>query len=178
MGLLDLSLIRILPLDEDDFDVYPLFYPLYEEMRDLFSSERVLPVKDGKGYTKAANAVIARSREIAELLPSELISELINDKRHYEWLPVSLTETGPYKDVLSYFSSILGIEVIRPEDLRSYFNDNHSFLENRDNDWLVRLYKMYETVPNIFSESNYRNILDAVIVRTASNRIVAPYRKS
>ena len=74
MGLLDLSLIRILPLDEDDFDVYPLFYPLYEEMRDLFSSERVLPVKDGKGYTKAANAVIARSREIAELLPSELIS--------------------------------------------------------------------------------------------------------
>lgn len=68
MGLLDLSLIRILPLDEDDFDVYPLFYPLYEEMRDLFSSERVLPVKDGKGYTKAANAVIARSREIAELL--------------------------------------------------------------------------------------------------------------
>ena len=142
MGLLDLSLIRILPLDEDDFDVYPLFYPLYEEMRDLFSSE------------------------------------LINDKRHYEWLPVSLTETGPYKDVLSYFSSILGIEVIRPEDLRSYFNDNHSFLENRDNDWLVRLYKLYETVPNIFSESNYRNILAAVIVRTASNRIVAPYRKS
>ena len=178
MGLLDLSLIRILPLDEDDFDVYPLFYPLYEEMRDLFSSERVLPVKDGKGYTKAANAVIARSREIAELLPSELISELINDKRHYEWLPVSLTETGPYKDVLSYFSSILGIEVIRPEDLRSYFNENHNFLENRDNDWLVRLYKLYETVPNIFSESNYRNILDAVIVRTASNRMVAPYRKS
>lgn len=79
-------------------------------------------------------------------------------------LPVSLTETGPYKDVLSYFSSILGIEVIRPEDLRSYFNDNHSFLEDRDNDWLVRLYKLYETVPNIFSESNYRNILDAVIV--------------
>ena len=30
MGLLDLSLIRILPLDEDDFDVYPLFYPLFD----------------------------------------------------------------------------------------------------------------------------------------------------
>lgn len=178
MGLLDLSLIRILPLDEDAFDVYPLFYPLYEETQDLFSTERVLPVKDGNGYTKAANAVIARSREIAELLPSDLISELINDKRHYEWLPVSLTETGPFKDVLSYFSSLLGIEVIRPEDLRSYFNDNHRFLENRDNDWLVRLYKLYETVPNIFSESNYRNILDAVIVRTASDRMVAPYRKS
>lgn len=175
MGILNLSLIRILPLDEDDFDVYPLFYPLYEEMRDLFSSDCVLPVKDGNGYTKAANAVIARSREIAELLPSDLISELINDKKHYEWLPASLTETGPFKDVLHYFSNLLGIEVIRPEDLRSYFNDNRRFLENRDNDWLVRLYKLYETVPNIFSESNYRNILDAVIVRTASNRMINSY---
>ena len=178
MGLLDLSLIRILPIDEDDFDVYPLFYPLYEEMRDLFSSECVLPVKDGRGYTKADNAVVARRKEIAELLPGDLLSELINDKRHYEWLPVALTETGPYKEVLTYFSSLLGIEVIRPEDLRSYFNDNHCFLENRDNDWLVRLYKLYETVPNIFSESNYRNILDAVIIRTESNHMVAPYRKA
>jgi hypothetical protein len=178
MGLLDLSLIRILPLHEDNFDYYPLFYPLYEEMQDLFSSEMVLPTKDGRGYTKAANAVIARSREIAELLPSDLISELINDKRHYEWLPVSLTETGPFKDLHSYFSNNLGIEIIRPEGLRSYFNDNPGFLQNRDNDWLIRLYKLYETVPNIFSESNYRNILDAVIVRTASNRMVAPYRKS
>lgn len=178
MGMLDLNLIRILPLDEDDFNVYPLFYPLYEEMKDLFSVERVLPVKDGNGYTRAANAVIARSREIAELLPSDLISELINDEKYYEWLPISLTETGPFKDVLSYFSNLLGIEVIRPEDLRSYFNDNHRFLEDRDNDWLIRLYKLYETVPNIFSESNNRNILDAVIVRTASNHMVAPYRKS
>lgn len=178
MNLLDLSLVKILPLDEDDFDVYPLFYPLYEEVRDLFASECVLPVKDGNGYTKASNAVIARSKEIAELLPSDLISELINDRKHYEWLPVSLTETGPYKEVLSYFSGQLGIEVIRPEDLRSYFNDNHQFLESRDNDWLVRLYKLYETVPNIFSESNYRNILDAVFIRTATGRMVAPYRKS
>ena len=174
MNLLDLSLVKILPLDEDDFDVYPLFYPLYEEVRDLFASERVLPVKDGNGYTKADNAVIARNKEIAELLPSDLISELINDKRHYEWLPVSLTETGPYKEVLSYFSSLLGIEVIRPEDLKSYFNENRHFLECQDNDWLVRLYKLYETVPNIFSESNYRNILDAIIIRTASERMVAP----
>ena len=61
MGLLDLSLIRILPLDEDDFDVYPLFYPLYEEMRDLFSAERVLPVKDGNGYQALSFQTMAAS---------------------------------------------------------------------------------------------------------------------
>lgn len=177
MGLLDLSLIQILPLDEDDFDVYPLFYPLYEEILDLFENERILPVKGGNGYTTAANAIIARNREIAELLPSNLISELINDKEHHEWLPVSLTETGPYRNVLHYFSNLLDIKIIRPEDLRDYFNNNRRFLEKQDNDWLVNLYKLYETVPNIFSETNYRNILDAIIIRTASNKMVAPYRK-
>ena len=178
MNLLDLSFVKILPLYKDNFDVYPLFCPLYEEVKSVFASERVLPVKDGNGYTKADNAVIARNKEIAELLPGDLISKLINDKRDYEWLPVSLTETGPYKDVHFYFSRRLRIKVIRPEDLRSYFNDNPCFLEHQDNDWLVQLYGMYEKIPNIFSEFNDRNILDAVIIRTASGRMVAPYRES
>ncbi len=177
-GLLDLSFIKILPINYDAFNIYPLFLPLYKEIQDLLSCANVLPTKDGTGYTNAFRAIIARSKELAELLPSDLISELINDGRHYEWLPVSLTETGPYKDVHSYFSNVLGISVLRPEDLKPYFNKNSSFLEARDNDWLVKLYKLYETIPTKFSETASGNMLDAVIVRTASECIVAPYRKS
>ena len=177
-GLLDLSFIKILPINYDAFNIYPLFLPLYKEIQGLLSCANVLPTKDGTGYTNAFRAIIARSKELAELLPSDLISELINDGRHYEWLPVSLTETGPYKDVHSYFSNVLGISVLRPEDLKPYFNRNSSFLEARDNDWLVKLYKLYETIPTKFSETASGNMLDAVIVRTASDCIVAPYRKS
>lgn len=172
MGLLDLSLIRVLPLKDAAFDHYSLFKPLYEETLDLFLSERVLPVKDGKGYTKATNAVLARNnKELPELFPSDLISELINDTKHYEWLPVLLKESDPSENVSSYFKEKLKIKLIYPEKLNDYFKVNPSFLENRDNDWLVRLYELYERAKNAFERYD-------VIVRTASNRMVAPYRKS
>ncbi len=176
MGRLDLSFIKILPLDPDVFWTYSLFSPLYDGVKKLFDFEKVLPTNAGDQYIDSFHALIARSKELTDLLPSQLITALHKGK-FYDWLPVSLTETGPYKDILAYFSNTLGIEVIRPEDLRSLFNDNPSFIMKCDNEWLVRLYKMYETVPNIFSETNYRNILDAVIIRTASNNVVAPYRK-
>lgn len=178
MGLMDLSLIRILPLDEDVFYSYSLFEPLYSEMRKLLATEKVLPTNDGKKYVDSRHALITRSKELVDIFPSQLISELYNDGRQYEWLPITLTETGPFKDVLAYLSYEIGIEIVRPEDLRSHFNENLQFIRSQNNDWLVRLYKLYETIPNLFSESNYRNILDAVIIRTESGRVVAPYRKS
>lgn len=178
MGMVDLSLMRILPIDEERFDVYPLFQPLYDEVWELLSNEEILPNKTEKGYVKASHALIARSKELVEIFSDDLISELYDDGKHYQWLPVSLTETGPFKNVLSYFSNQLEIEVVRPEDLRSHFNSNRKFLEARKDEWMVQLYRLYETVPNIFSDRNYRNILDAVMIRTASNHIVAPYRKT
>lgn len=177
MGRLDLSLIKILPLDEDKFRIYNLFDPVYDETRRILGTEKVLPTNSGGKYIDASHALIARSKELTDLLPGELVSSLYNKNKKYDWMPISLTETGPYKEVLAYCSGTLGIEVLRPEDLRTLFNDNPHFLLERGNEWLVRLYRMYETIPNVFSEKNYRNILDAKIIKTAAQNIVAPYRK-
>ena len=178
MGLVDLSLFKVLPLNREVFWTYSLFEPLYDEVLNLLSYQQILPVNGGRKYVDAKHALIARSKELVDILPPDLITELYNRKIHYEWLPVTLTETGPFKEVLSYLSGTLGIEVVRPEDLRSNFNENPQFIRRRNNQWLIRLYKLYETVPNIFSESNTRNILDARIIRTESGNVVAPYRKS
>lgn len=122
--------------------------------------------------------MIARNKEITDVLPCRLISSLRKSENGMDWLPVSLTETGPYRIVYSFLTNILGIEVVRPEDLRVFFNENQEFLHEQNNDWLVRLYKIYETVSNVFLFSNPRNILDACIVKTATGRFVAPYRKT
>lgn len=177
MKMVDLSLIQILPLDECKFKTYGLFSPLYEETLSMLKTESILPVKDSTNYIKASNALIARGKEIAELFPSDLITDLIDDKKKHDWLPISLTETGPFRDVLGYFTNQLEIEVIRPEDLRDYFNKNTQFFSQRDNEWFVKLYKLYETVPNIFSEGRYRNMLDAKIIKTASGDILAPFKR-
>lgn len=178
MGLLDPDLIRILPIDKDIFDVYPLFYPLYETTCELFSRDRVLPLKEENGYTDARRALIARNKELTDLFSDQLITELYDDGQEHMWLPVSLTETSPYRDVFSFFTNNLGVEVVRPEDLRNHFNDNTDFIPRMSNEWLQRLYHLYEKVPNIFYEQNTRNNnLDAIMIRTASGRVVAPYRK-
>ncbi len=179
MGMLDLSLIKILPIDKNRFDVYPLFKPLYEATHELLLNEEILPDKDEKGYVKASNALIARSKGLVEIFPDDLISELYDtgNGKHYKWLPLSVTENGPFREIYTFFANKLKIRVVRPEDLRSHFNRNRSFLEKRDDKWLVQLYKFYETIPSIFDESN-KNILDAVMIKTEANHIVAPYRKT
>lgn len=176
MGKLNLSFLKILPIDEDRFDTYGLFRPLYDEVWDLLGSEKVLPSNSGS-YISSGEAILARSKELAELFTDELISELLDDGTKYKWLPTSITETSQYKEVFYYLRDVLEIDVIRPEDLRSNFNKNLKFLPKRDNEWLVRMYSLYETIPNVFQERS-GNILDAVIVKTAKNTFVAPYRRS
>ena len=73
----------------------------------------------------------------------------------------------------------LDIEVIRPENLRNNFNENRQFLKNRDNEWLVKLYKMYSSVAAAFSKQRGGpNMLTAAFVKTSTGDFVAPYRKS
>ena len=178
MGLLDLNFIKLLPMFDEDFRTYGLFSWLVAKVRMAFKGERILPTNDGKSYITADQALVARNKELTDVFPSRLITQLRKSKKGMDWLPVSLTETGPYRDVYSFLVNVLGIEVVRPEDLRVFFNENPDFLAGQENDWLVKLYKIYETVSNVFLPTNPRNILDACIVKTASNKIVAPYSRT
>ncbi len=177
MGLLDLSFIKILPLFDDDFRTYGLFHSLVSKVKMAFKDEKVLPTNSGE-YVFEYQALIARNRELTDVFSNRLISKLRKSNTGMAWLPVSITETGPYRDVYSFLVNTLGIEVVRPEDLRVFFNENPDFLAGQDNDWLIKLYRIYETVSNIFLPGNPRNILDACIVKTASGKFVAPYRKT
>jgi hypothetical protein len=69
--------------------------------------------------------------------------------------------------------------VIRPENLRIYFDKNPKFLPHRTNDWLVELYSLYENVGAAFAKNkNETNTLTCNIVKTTKDVFVAPYRKT
>ena len=120
-GKLNMSFVKTLPIVEDRFDTFGLFFPLYETVRDLFRSAAIIPSKDGK-YVYAKYARITRQEKLATVFSDELLSQLINDGGEYCWLPTYLTETNrEYKHVLDYMTGELNIPVIRPEDLRTYF---------------------------------------------------------
>lgn len=177
-GRLNMSFVKALPIDEDRFDTFGLFFPLYETVRDLFRSTAVIPTKAGK-YVHPKYAKIARQEKLASVFSDELLTQLINDGGQYCWLPTFLTETNrEYKPVLDYMTGELNVQVIRPEDLRTFFAANPKFLPEQTIDWLVDLYSIFENIPGSFSKTRYEaNMTTANIVKTAAGTFVAPFRR-
>ncbi|MCM1214751.1 MAG: ATP-binding protein [Lachnospiraceae bacterium] len=178
-GKLDYSFLNILPIDETVFNNAPLFRNMFEAIVDMMHEERLLLCKDGT-YASAECVKIARGADFAKLFTDDLLTELINDEIDYHWLPTDLTETSvQYKTLYDFLTDILKIEVIRPENLRSYFNKNRNFLLNRDDEWLVKFYHLYESVAAAFSkQKGGSNMLMAEFVKTSTGKFVAPYRRS
>ena len=98
----------------------------------------------------------------------------------FSWLPTVLTENNKsYKALYEFLTGVINIGVIRPEDLRSSFNTNKTFLHHRDDEWLIKLYNMYSAVANAFSKQRAgSNMLTAIFIKTSEGYFVAPYRKS
>ena len=113
-------------------------------------------------------------------MTEELLTELLDDGTEYHWLPTFLTETNKtYKTLYEFLTDVLDIEVIRPENLRNAFNNNRAFLPRRDDEWLVKLYNMYDSVAAAFSKQRGgSNMLTAEFIKTSKGTFVAPYRKS
>lgn len=178
-GKLDFSLLNILPIDEEVFYSAPLFEGMFESTSDMMQEEELLLCKDGT-YASADCVKIARGSDFAELFTDELLTELIDDDTVYHWLPTFLTETNKtYKTLYDFLTGTLDIEVIRPENLRSNFNENRAFLPNRDDEWLIKLYNMYASVAAAFSKQRGgSNMLTAEFIKTSTGNFVAPYRKS
>lgn len=178
-GKLNLSLLNILPIDEYEFESTPLFGCMYKMTVEMMKEEKFLICKDGS-YVSPENAKIARGDNFSEVFTDDLLTELLDEKKEYHWLPTVLTETNKqYKDLYSFLTDTLDIEVMRPENMSSYFNNNKNFLQKRDDEWLVRLYTMYEKVGAAFSKQRGgSNMLTAEFIKTSKGTFVSPYRKS
>jgi len=178
-GKLNISLLNILPIDENAFESAPLFECMYTTTINMMKSERFLICKDGT-YALPEQAMIARGDKFSEVFTEGLISELLHDGVQYHWLPTFLTETNKqYKELYDFLTGELNIEVMRPENMRTYFNQNPEFLRNRDNKWLIEMYNMYENVEAAFSKKKGgSNMLTAQFIKTSKGDFVAPYRKS
>lgn len=174
---LNLSFIKALPISEDRFYASPLFLPLHKTVKDLLSSEAVIPSESGL-YVFAKQAKIARQDKLVAVFSDKLLTDLIGDGNQYYWLSTDLTQTSrEYKQVYEFFVSI-GVRVIPPEDLRGFFARNPKFLPSQPDDWLVSLYEIFENIPAAFSkQKNEANMLTANIIKTTNGSFVAPFRK-
>ena len=152
---LDENIYDLLPIEEFDFPRGSMFRPFYEKLITALSEEDLiltsaLEPKGSPVYCCSKKLAIARSAELRQLLDSNLLLELTDNQTRY-WLSGAITEqtkTLFYK----YLKDNLDIEEWRPEDLISKLNK--SFLTNRDDDWIVKLYKLILTQRQWFTNLN------------------------
>ena len=170
-GKLNMSFVKALPIDEDRFETFGLFLPLYETVRELFRTTAIIPSNTGK-YVHSRYARITRSEQLAGVLTDPLLTQLINDGHDYYWLPTYLTETNrEYKHVRDFLTGELGVTVIQAEDMRRLIAANPKFLPGQPDDWLVELYGFFESNPAAFAKATVD------IVKTASGAFAAPFRR-
>lgn len=179
----------LLPLDETYFPTGSMFRPFYDKLMRAFSSLNLLITSsmNSTGSAKFCRSqviAIARSIDLRQLVDATMLRELTDGEVKY-WLNGSITEqTKPtfYK----YLKEKLNIREWRLEDFM--LKVDKAFLNNRDDQWLIKLYKMILTQKIWFSSlkeyrtyqwhSSYNKVpfLSKEIIRLQSGEHVKPYK--
>jgi len=135
--LLNTDALRCLPLDQSKFPDGAMFAPIFQEVKNALSTERLLP-GHRSGHVAAKRARLARTQELRELLSSAQLSTLFGAEIQLAWLSgdISQDRTPELRD---YLIEELEIEEIRTETIVPKLNA--PFLEAQPDKWVRRLYE-------------------------------------
>ncbi|MCB9610341.1 MAG: hypothetical protein H6716_27385 [Polyangiaceae bacterium] len=134
-GMLDASALRCLPTDPAKFPEGAMFTPLFDAVRAAFFEEALLPRFDG-GHVNAAEARLARTQELRELLSAGQLEELF-DAKGCAWLTGDITQDRA-PELRRYLLQELQVPEITPDKIVPRLNK--VFLEGQSDEWLTRLY--------------------------------------
>jgi len=174
-NLVTAEFLNMLPFDAKVFKHLPLFASLVDSIKQIFATEAIFPGQEG-GYWSKSQIFLARNNEMAALFGGDLLTELVGKKT--VWVSTKIKQFGDFDTLFYFLKKEIGIPVYEPEDLRKYYTDTSRFLFNRDNEWLVKFYKLYSglTTSCFVEKSAASNMLSACFVKTADGRFVAPRR--
>ncbi|WP_343725194.1 sacsin N-terminal ATP-binding-like domain-containing protein [Herbaspirillum huttiense] len=135
-ALLDVSVLRCLPLDREKFPQDSRFAPMFDAVRQAFLEEALLPTFDGRHVT-AHQARLARTQELRELFSPEQVAALFGSEVA-AWLSGDITQDKA-PEIRQYLMRELDIDEITPTKLVPSLTK--SFLETQSDEWVLRLYE-------------------------------------
>lgn len=136
MAMLDVSVLRCLPLDREKFPENSRFTLMFDTVRQAFEEEALLPTFDGR-YVAALQAKLARTQELRELFSPAQLAVLYGSEVA-AWLSDDITEVKT-PEIRKYLLRELDIDEIRPERVMPSLSK--AFLEAQSDEWISRLYE-------------------------------------
>jgi hypothetical protein len=162
-NMLDIEGLRCYPIDKINFDSTNMFSSLYDIVKTAFINEPLLPRYKG-GYVSANESLIARTKELRELLfNAQGLSDLYNGKNNL--LQEEISEERNL-NLRNYLIKDIGVNEITPDKIISKIDS--AFLKKQDNKWIRDFYEflskqkdMYEKLKSmpIIRLSNYEHIV-------------------
>ncbi len=135
--LLDVGVLRCLPLDRSKFGERTMFAPIFEATKEALANEPLLP-RYGGGHVAARQATMARTQELRELFSPAQLAALLGADGELGWLSGDISpDRSP--DLRDYLIDELDIEEVRPETILPKLN--RMFLEAQPEEWVRRLYE-------------------------------------
>ena len=163
MKLLDVNLLRTLPIVGEDFsedNENNLFQPIYERVKVELSEKALLPTDDGI-FVSAKQAKFASGEGLRELLSEEQFKLLFDAEVTQRWLSKEITDDKTH-DLWYYLGHELDVEEINPRTLARKITSD--FLENQTDEWMLQFYiyldSVWDTVKLIVKDKTFIRLND------------------
>lgn len=153
-GMLDAAALNCLPIERARFGETNMFAPLFDATRRILRTEALLPRFDG-GHVQAANARLARTQELRELISTRQLGALYGRADELIWLAGDITQDR-MPTLRQYLIHELEISEVTPEVIAPRLTK--AFLESQTDDWILRLYRFLGRQPALLLQGRLNGV--------------------
>lgn len=172
LGLLNVSFLEVLPIDQNHTDEI-IYSSIFEKVKEQLSSDKSLLPALKQNFATAQNSLLARGKELTELLDETDINILFNKKN---WLDTNITYDRT-RQLRDYLINELDIKEIDFEDFA--VSITKELIEPKSDDWLIDFYSRLLDQRSLWAKSGYYGRKAGVlrktpIIRLFDNSQIAP----
>lgn len=135
--MLDVDVLRCLPLDRSKFGDGSMFAPIYERTKAAFMAHRLLPASGG-GFAASTEVKVARSGDLRGLFTPAMLGVVFDEDAPRHWLSADITDRSA-PELTRYLRDVLDVDEVRP--LNVIRRLTAEFLERQSNEWVCSLYE-------------------------------------
>ena len=171
MDLLSVSLLKSLPIRRQDFPEGNMFNPIFNRVKEILMSEKLLPTDDHT-FTAGCNAKLARGAGLRELLKQDQLRVLFQFDNEINWLTEEITHDRT-PDLYDYLKNELGVDEISPEKFANKLSEK--FLAEQTDEWFIKFYKFLSEHKSLWNRT-YSTLRHKPILRLEDGSHVEPFR--
>ncbi len=136
-GMLGVDALGVLPIDVRLYPQGSMFRPIFDRVREALKTQPFLPAFKG-GHVPGAQAKLARSEALRELLSPSQLTNLLSSDVQLNWLSDEITKDRA-SELRAFLRQQVGVEELVADSLPSYLT--LPFFEIQSDEWITTFYE-------------------------------------